>query len=95
MQVFFTYPARADLRNIEDYIARDNPAAASAVIVRLAGQPHMGRRLSGSRRRRFPVTPYPYLIYYEVAGDTVRVLRIRHAARYRAAFQEPARAFAL
>jgi plasmid stabilization system protein ParE len=101
MQVFFTYPARADLRNIEDYIARDNPAAASAVIVRieeaaksLAGQPYMGRRLSGSRRRRFPVTPYPYLIYYEVAGDTVRILRIRHAARYRVAFQEPVRVFA-
>jgi plasmid stabilization system protein ParE len=89
------------LRNIEDYIARDNPAAASAVIVRieevaksLAGQPNMGRKVSGSRRR-FPVTPHPYLIYYEVVGDTVRILRIRHAARYRTVFQEPTRAFAL
>jgi plasmid stabilization system protein ParE len=101
MQVFLTYPARADLRNIEDYIAKDSAGAASAVIARieevaksLADQPYMGRRISGNRRRRFPVTPYPYLIYYEVMADTVRILRIRHAARYRAAFQEPARAFA-
>jgi plasmid stabilization system protein ParE len=100
MKVFLTFRARTELRNIQDYIAKGNVTAASAVIARiekvakaLADQPYMGRKLSRGCRRRLTVTPYPYLIYYEVVGDTVRILSIRHAARYRAAFQESARAF--
>jgi addiction module RelE/StbE family toxin len=101
MRLIFSHHARAEMQSIYAYIARDNRSAAENVRARieslaekLRDQPYMGQKISGSRRRRFPVTPYPYLIYYEVAGDTVRVLRIRHAARYRAAFQEPVRAFA-
>jgi plasmid stabilization system protein ParE len=101
MRVVFTFQARVQLEKIHSYIARENASAADVVAARvgevanaLGDQPYMGRKVPRSRLRRFPVHPYPYLIYYEVAGDTVRIVRIRHAARYRAAFQEPVRAFA-
>jgi plasmid stabilization system protein ParE len=101
MRVHFTAAATRQLRAIFNYIAADNQGAAQRVLERilivgngLADNPYMGRKVPRSRLRRFPVNPYPYLIYYEIAGDTVRIIRIRHAARYRAAFQEPVRAFA-
>ncbi len=100
MRVVFTFQARVQLREIHAYIVRDRPLAADEVIARIehvAGalgvNPHIGRKISGSRLRRFPVRPYPYLIYYEVVGETVRVIRIRHAARFRQAFQEAQQVF--
>ena len=59
----------------------------------LADHPRIGRKISGGRLRRLPVTPYPYIIYYEVSGQTVRIARVRHAARYRRAFREAQAAF--
>ena len=95
MLVFFTPKARAQLRDIHAYIARDNVAAARAVVMRvevvagfLGDNPEAGYRLPHSRLRRFPVRPFPYLIYYEISGQTVRIIRIRHAAQYRRAFHE-------
>ena len=101
MPVTFTPGARKQLAAIHDYIARENEAAARAVVVRveavagiLGANPHVGYKLPRGRLRRFPVHLYPYLIYYEVTRSDVRILRIRHAARYRAAFHEPVPAFA-
>jgi plasmid stabilization system protein ParE len=37
--------------------------------------------------------PFPYLIYFEVSGQTVRIVRVRHSAQYRRAFHEPALPF--
>ena len=73
----------------------ENPAAAERIAARideirdfLGRNPHAGYRLPHSRLRRFPVRPFPYLIYFEVSGQTVRIIRIRHAAQYRRAFHE-------
>lgn len=100
MRVVFTPGARAQLRAIHDYIARDDKIAARTVIARvehlaalLAHNPDMGRKLQSGRLRRFPVRPHPYLIFYEVVGDVVRIVRVRHAAR-RPTFHEPGAAFA-
>ena len=100
MRVLFVTPARKQLQEIHDYVAKDNLAAADAIVSRmeylaglLAGSPHMGRKLIRGRRRRLTVTPYPYLMYYEVMGDTVRILSVRHTARHRGVFQEAERAF--
>lgn len=99
MRVIFTPGARAQLRAIHDYIARDDKVAARALIARveyvaslLGGNPNFGRKMQNSRLRRFPVRPYPYLIFYEVAGDIVRIIRVRHAAR-RPTLHEPAAEF--
>jgi plasmid stabilization system protein ParE len=32
-------------------------------------------------RRRYGLTPYPYIIDYRVAGDDLIVMRLRHTAR--------------
>jgi toxin ParE1/3/4 len=101
MRVLFVPPTNVQLQEIHAYVAGDNLAAADAIVSRieyltglLADNPYMGRKLTRGRRRRLTITPYPYLIYYEVVGDTVRILRVCHAARFRRAFQEPQQAFA-
>jgi len=101
MRVIFMPGARAQLRAIHDHIAKDNPIAARAVVARaeeiaelLGRNPDIGRKLPHGRLRRFPVKPYPYLIYYEVAGQFVRIICVRYAARRRPTFHEPAPPFA-
>ncbi|HWB54236.1 MAG TPA: type II toxin-antitoxin system RelE/ParE family toxin, partial [Tepidisphaeraceae bacterium] len=100
MRVVFTVLAKAQLNDIHDYIASDNASAAARVVRRiedvanlLIDNPYMGRKISGRRSRRLAVKDYPYLIYYDVTDDCVRILQIRHAARFRQVFQEPSRAF--
>jgi toxin ParE1/3/4 len=100
MRVIFTPGARAQLEAIYDYIAPENEAAARAVIARveylaglLGANPQIGFKLPRGRLRRFPVRPYPYLIYFEVSEEVVRIVRIRHASRYRAAFHDVPRPF--
>jgi plasmid stabilization system protein ParE len=100
MRVIFTPGARAQLKAIYDYIARDNEITAHAVVARieyladLLGQyPNIGFKLPHGRLRRFPVRPYPYLIYFEVTEERVRIIRVRHAAQYRQAFHDLPRPF--
>lgn len=100
MRVIFTPVSRAQMKAIFDSIAHDDERAARAVIARiehiaqlLGRYPHMGFKLRRARLRRFPVRPYPYLIYFEVKGEEMRIVRIRHAARKRAAFHDLARPF--
>ncbi|GJD44669.1 hypothetical protein AFCDBAGC_2536 [Methylobacterium cerastii] len=38
-----------------------------------------GTRLPGLRW--IAANPYPYVVFYEVSGDTIVVIAIRHAAR--------------
>jgi toxin ParE1/3/4 len=71
------------------YAYESNPKAAQAVkyriqetIQRLADHPYMGRpsdRLANLRVK--PIVRYPYLVFYSLSGDEVRIVHIRHAAR--------------
>lgn len=95
MRAVFTFRARTQLQAIHDYIARDNPAAARSVIQRvevvaqfLAENPCAGFKLSRGKLHRFPVRPYPYLLYYEISERAVQIVRVRHAAQFRKAFHE-------
>ena len=100
MRVIFTPGARAQLKTIYDHIAQENEIAAHAVIARveyladlLGTNPRMGFKLPRSRLRRFPVRPYPYLLYFEVREGAVRIVRVRHTSRYRPAFHDLPRPF--
>jgi len=71
-----------------DYIARDNPAAASHMVQRidravqrLRQYPAMGRpgRVPGTRELVVPGTPY--IIPYRVRREDIEILRVFHAAR--------------
>lgn len=88
MKVIWTPLARKDLHEAIDFIEFDKPDAALRVATRIYDQvanlakiPHIGRIgiVPGTRELIFP--PWPYIAVYKVAGDTIRVLRLRHASR--------------
>jgi toxin ParE1/3/4 len=90
MRVRLTKAALADLEEIYSYIARDNPVAAAAVLgrveqlmARLADFPAIGHPSERSGFRVLPLVRYPYLIFYEVTGESVVIHHVRHAARRR------------
>jgi toxin ParE1/3/4 len=82
---------RTALKNLDDeadYIARDNPQAAAALVKHvldmvdaLTEHPAIGRpgRVPGTRE--LIVTGTPYLIPYRVKGEAVEILRVFHGSR--------------
>jgi len=88
-QIFWTGPALDDLRDIRDYVSRDDPAAAKKLaekirngVLRLEDHPLSGRvvpELSGLDYREVIVAPYR--IVYAVKKDRVIILRVWHARR--------------
>jgi toxin ParE1/3/4 len=84
----YTRPALADLDIILDYIAAHSPQGANRVRTRLQAlidlllrHPNIGRRTSDPSIRRLTVTPYPYLVFYEVTEIEIIIHAVRHAAR--------------
>jgi toxin ParE1/3/4 len=102
MRVRFAPEAVTQMADISVYIGRDDPSAAHRVIRRieyiaalLGDNPQMGHVFPDEGVRVFPVNPYPYLIFYELGEDELTIISIRHGARRRPAFHEPAREFQL
>jgi len=89
MKVVYTAAALGDLAEIADWLAIHYPSIAPAVErrIRLAvaviGRWPESARRSGKRPgvRVATVGRYPYRIFYRVAGDTVEILHVHHAAR--------------
>jgi len=89
LRVVIVVDARLDLLEIRDYIARDNAAAANALMARfgaafslIAAFPNLGRRSKKrTRLRRHAVRGY--VIYYETfqKHGFVKILRVLHGAR--------------
>ncbi|WP_416137205.1 type II toxin-antitoxin system RelE/ParE family toxin [Halomonas sp. HK25] len=87
MNLVWTRPARFDRKEIREYIAQDNPVAALALdelisekAGRLVDHPDLGRPGRVSDTRELVVHQH-YILIYDVTGDSVRVLRVLHAAR--------------
>ena len=88
MRVVYTAAALDRLEAIRTYIARDNPAAAAAVIERLIEaaeslalfpQRGVAGRKPGTRRLVLP--DLPYSLDYRVRADVVEILAVWHAAQ--------------
>jgi plasmid stabilization system protein ParE len=89
MRVYFSDAAEADLDDIGDWIAEDNPLRAAAFTQRLRERcAKLGNmpqayplvpRHEASRIRRCPFRDY--LIFYRVRTEAVEVLHILHGAR--------------
>jgi toxin ParE1/3/4 len=89
MTIVVAPQAREDLRETYDYIAKDNPNAASRVLAHivevigmLASESVTGREVrlkDGRRVKTWPVPPYR--IYYRVRGQELQVIRVYHQAR--------------
>ena len=86
------YKARAlrHLEQIHSYIAKDDPAAASRVVVRIAHSigrlsrfPWSGRPGVVAGTRILVVPGIPYVVVYRVLEEFIAVLAILHTARRR------------
>lgn len=87
MRLVWTIRASLDRKQIREYIAEDNPAAALALDElisekgsRLVDHPGLGRpgRVPGTREL---VVHQNFILIHDTAGDRVRILRVLHAAR--------------
>ena len=88
MRLRYTLPALADLDSILDYIGTRSPKGAmqvkariQAVLDLLLSYPRIGATTDDPTIRRITTTPYPYLIFYEIADEEIIVHAVRHAAR--------------
>ena len=89
MKVVYTEEALRDLDAIADWLMVHYPAVAPiverrirSVVAHIARWPESSRR--SARRpgvRVVPLGRYPYKIFYRVAGDSVEILHVHHAAR--------------
>ena len=92
MDVRFRARARADLRAIHSWIAKDSPETAARVVdrilrsvERLAQFPQMGRKGKVEGTREWPIPRLPYIVVYEIeeALNRLTVLAIFHSAQDR------------
>jgi toxin ParE1/3/4 len=88
MLVIWAPQSIADLQDIWDYIAEDNPRAATELVgaVRakaeyLSRYPRLGRAGRGKQVRYVPVIGTPYFIVYRLSKANIEVLRVVHGAR--------------
>lgn len=89
MEITFSPQALRDLQAIRNYIAADNPAAASRMAVELVAAcdrleffPERGR--PGSRRgTRELTTIWPYVIVYKITRQRIDIVSIWHGRQQR------------
>ena len=88
MRVRWTTRAADDLAGIVACVRKDNPASARRVaqtifqaVAGLRKFPNRGRIGLAENTRELVFSPWPYIAVYEIIGDQVQVLRIRHAAQ--------------
>lgn len=96
MKLIFDDLALADLEGIYNWIARDNPKAAFAVVERLfesvehlARFPHMGHTGRDERTFEWVVPRLPYIVVYEVHRERneIIVVAVVHGAQDRSGEQ--------
>jgi toxin ParE1/3/4 len=88
MRIRWTRKALANLNDLAEYIAQDNPQAASKVVQRIVSvidgltkQPAMGRQGRVPGTRELVISGTPFIVPYRVKGSSIEILRVFHAAR--------------
>jgi plasmid stabilization system protein ParE len=89
MTLRFTPRARNDLRDILEYIAKENPLPLTGYVRRSWMPSNSSARdlIWGFATRKNPelrshlVTRYPYRIHYRVEDADILIVHIRHSAR--------------
>ena len=88
MNIVWTAPARRDLREIFQYIAKDNPHAARRLqaqirerVTLLGSHPQLGRpgRIDGTRE--LVMADNPYILPYRIQSARIEILAVYHGAR--------------
>lgn len=88
-EVIWSEPALRDLEAIADYIALDDPQAASGVVQRvftrvgqLVAHPHSGRRPPELGRSRYrEIIEPPCRVFYRIDGSNVLIVHVMRAER--------------
>lgn len=88
LKVEWSLPAIGDLQSAGEYIAEDNPDAATRMASRilesveyLIDQPHIGRPGRLAETRELVVSGTPFVIVYWLKRGVVQILRVLHHAR--------------
>ena len=88
MRIRWLRLALEDLDQIAEYIAKENPDAASKVVAKLwaavqalADQPQMGRSGRVFGTRELVVTNTAFIVPYRVVNTEIQILRVLHGAR--------------
>jgi len=88
MRIIWRRAALGDLEAVREFIAQDNPPAATrvhsairAAVDPLANYPNVGRAGRVDGTRELALSRLPYIIVYRVAEDTVRILAVIHTSR--------------
>jgi len=86
--VRFAVLARRDMEHIHAYYARIDPALGLRILDKIVAatailqdHPRAGPVNAGGKRRKWRVAGTPYLLFYRVKPDEVRVLRVIHSAQ--------------
>ena len=84
----WTSAASADLEQIGFYLKDHNPQVARRTVLRLYEAalslkrfPNRGRAGSQAGTRELVIPSLPYVIVYQVAGETVHIARVVHGAQ--------------
>ena len=88
MRVRWTRPALADLAEIHDYVATDNPATARRIIRQirkeadiLSEHPVIGRAGRVPGTRELVTGRLPYVIAYRIGTLEIAVVAVIHTSR--------------
>ena len=88
MRLRWTYSAAADLQHVADRLYDDNPSSAPEITRRLYTAPERlvlfpqsGRVGRQRGTRELVISGLPYVMVYDVVGETVRILRVLHGAQ--------------
>lgn len=88
VEIFWSPLARARLQEIREYVAKDKPAAAErlairivAVIEALRNHPYLGRTGAEPGIRELVIGGTPYVALYRVGRKRVIILTIWHGAQ--------------
>jgi toxin ParE1/3/4 len=86
--IIWSVSAQRDLAKIDlyyqgisaDFADRIGRSALAAARF-LAGNPMAGPAVEGTNKRKWIVSGTPYLIFYRLDGDRLRIVRVRHMAQ--------------
>ena len=88
MKLVYAPRALRDLEGIATYLVQRSPSGAENVlsaikssIETLTAFPEMAPAIDPAGHRRLPVLRYPYTVFYQIAGDELLILHIRHTSR--------------
>ena len=88
MEIKWLRPALQDLLELAEFIASDNPAAASEQFLKiekgvqkLKDNPKLGRPSALPGLRELVVSGTPFLVPYRIKDDQIEILAVFHCAR--------------